>query len=387
MRAGRSMRRNFAKPEIATSSPVDTVAVISSVNDVKKASASRRVHSLSSASSFSSWLRFTFPPCDVGKCGVHRYTFAAGMWGSQAQFQGFFATRPSACQGWRVPPPVEVSDPADPRLADYVDLADPEFRRRVEADGDFFVAESPWSCGASWSRAGGSDPCSSPRRSTTAPPALSSPGSPPRCTSRPTRCCGGWSASISTAARSRRPIAGRSRGRPVLDGARRVAVLEKVNDYENLGVLFRTRPRSASTRCCSTRSAPIRCIAAASGSRSGTRSTAVDAGGLARRRAGRGFHHRSRSRPRPTRSDRRVEWPERSRAAARRRGPGSLRRVARGRRPPCAHPDAAGADSLNVATAAAIAFYAAAPAGGSRPVARRRKASALWINGIDDSTA
>ena len=39
--------------------------------------------------------------------------------------------------------PVLVSDPADPRLADYVDLADPDVRRRVEADRGFFIAESP----------------------------------------------------------------------------------------------------------------------------------------------------------------------------------------------------------------------------------------------------
>ena len=34
MRAGRSMRRNFAKPEIATSSPLATVSVMSSMSDV-----------------------------------------------------------------------------------------------------------------------------------------------------------------------------------------------------------------------------------------------------------------------------------------------------------------------------------------------------------------
>ena len=36
-----------------------------------------------------------------------------------------------------------VDDPADPRLADYVDLADPELRRRVETEAGFFIAESP----------------------------------------------------------------------------------------------------------------------------------------------------------------------------------------------------------------------------------------------------
>src|SRR4051812_23727045 len=36
-----------------------------------------------------------------------------------------------------------VADADDPRLADYVDLADPDVRRRVEPEGGFFVAESP----------------------------------------------------------------------------------------------------------------------------------------------------------------------------------------------------------------------------------------------------
>ena len=39
--------------------------------------------------------------------------------------------------------PLTVEDPDDPRLADYVDLADPDLRRRVEAAEGFFIAESP----------------------------------------------------------------------------------------------------------------------------------------------------------------------------------------------------------------------------------------------------
>ena len=38
---------------------------------------------------------------------------------------------------------VTIEDPDDPRLADYVDLVDPDLRRRVEAEGGFFIAESP----------------------------------------------------------------------------------------------------------------------------------------------------------------------------------------------------------------------------------------------------
>lgn len=39
--------------------------------------------------------------------------------------------------------PIPVDDARDPRLADFVGLADPDLRRRVEAERGFFVAESP----------------------------------------------------------------------------------------------------------------------------------------------------------------------------------------------------------------------------------------------------
>src|SRR5262249_39063527 len=42
-----------------------------------------------------------------------------------------------------MPDPTPVDDPDDPRLADYIDLADPVLRRRVESERGFFVAESP----------------------------------------------------------------------------------------------------------------------------------------------------------------------------------------------------------------------------------------------------
>src|SRR4029077_14372558 len=58
-RAGRSMRRNFAKPEIATSSPLATLAVMMSTSELTYPSASLREIWLSSANLLSSWLRFT----------------------------------------------------------------------------------------------------------------------------------------------------------------------------------------------------------------------------------------------------------------------------------------------------------------------------------------
>jgi tRNA G18 (ribose-2'-O)-methylase SpoU len=40
-------------------------------------------------------------------------------------------------------PAIEIHDADDPRLSDYVGLSDPDLRRRVEPAGGFFVAESP----------------------------------------------------------------------------------------------------------------------------------------------------------------------------------------------------------------------------------------------------
>lgn len=57
----------------------------------------------------------------------------------------------------------------------------------------------------------------------------------------------------------------------LIDGARTVAVLEGVNDHENLGRSFATRRGSASMRCCSAAAAPIRSTVAPSESRWATR--------------------------------------------------------------------------------------------------------------------
>jgi tRNA G18 (ribose-2'-O)-methylase SpoU len=38
---------------------------------------------------------------------------------------------------------VPIDRPDDPRIADYVDLSDPDLRRRVEEDRGFFIAEGP----------------------------------------------------------------------------------------------------------------------------------------------------------------------------------------------------------------------------------------------------
>ena len=56
----------------------------------------------------------------------------------------------------------------------------------------------------------------------------------------------------------------------VVDGARTVAVLEGVNDHENLGPSSATRRGSTSTRSCSAVAAPIRCTGARCAFRWGT---------------------------------------------------------------------------------------------------------------------
>ena len=118
-------------------------------------------------------------------------------------------------------------------------------------------------------------------------------------------------------------------------GARRVAVLQKLDDHENLGGCSATRPRSASTRCCSTPSAPIRSTAAACGSRSGTCCTVPWTRlGVARRAARAGFTLFALTpAPDATPLDA-VDWPERSRCCSARRARacrrGGSRRPTRG---------------------------------------------------------
>ena len=88
---------------------------------------------------------------------MHRYTKMRAMQGSRGIFQGFSSevgpgrmppsSEPDAsvepsCTVEPVPV-IHVADPDDPRLADYVGLADPQLRRRVEAERGFFIAESP----------------------------------------------------------------------------------------------------------------------------------------------------------------------------------------------------------------------------------------------------
>jgi tRNA G18 (ribose-2'-O)-methylase SpoU len=275
-----------------------------------------------------------------------------------------------------VHPPVDVTDPDDPRLADYVDLADPDFRTRVEADRGFFVAESPLvvrrllesgrrvrsvlvtpaqhaALAGAFERAGLDAPVY------VAPDAV-------------LRRVVGFHlhrGAVAAADRWALPAAG-----AVLQGARRVAILERVNDHENLGVLFRSAAALGvdavllDPEC----SDPLyrRCVRVSIGHvlrLPWTRVAALDEVRAA------GFTTFALT-PAPAATPiEAIEWPERAALLFGAEGPGlsdawlatADRRVRITMQP--------GADSLNVATAAAIAFYAAGAA--VKPTGGRRSAS------------
>jgi tRNA G18 (ribose-2'-O)-methylase SpoU len=174
------------------------------------------------------------------------------MLGSDADFSGFFAefgargvasTRAGTVD--RVPF-IRVDDPADPRLVDYVGLTDPQLRRRVEAERGFFIAESPLVVRAL---------IESGRvvRSVLVTPAQhgvladvldrldhhGDDGDVPVyvAADEVLRQVVGFDlhrGAVAAAERWPLPPVG-----AVLEGARRIAVLERINDYENLGGLFR----------------------------------------------------------------------------------------------------------------------------------------------------
>ena len=135
---------------------------------------------------------------------------------------------------------VTLEDPEDPRFADYVDLSDPDLRRRVEAERQFFIAESPLVV----RRLLGSG---RQVRSVLVTPAqyealsdiLDSAAMPVYVASDAVlRRVVGFDlhrGAVASAERWALPSVD-----VVVAGAQRIAVLERVNDHENLGVLFRS---------------------------------------------------------------------------------------------------------------------------------------------------
>ena len=139
--------------------------------------------------------------------------------------------------------PVRITDPADSRVDDYRSLHDAKIRRRMEEGGDgdpgFFVAEG----GHAVERL-----LASGRRLRSVlldrirlealGPALDGVDAPVLVADQPTlRAVAGFPVHRGVlAAADRWPLPDPG---AVLAGARRVAVLEDINDHENLGVIFR----------------------------------------------------------------------------------------------------------------------------------------------------
>ena len=156
---------------------------------------------------------------------------------------------------------------------------------------------------------------------------------------------------------------------PLLAAARRVLVLEGVNDHENLGALFRNAAGARGRRaCCSGRAAPTRSTAGRCGSRwatccgsrsSGCRPGRSCAAALA------GFTVLALA-PHPPSVPLSTVDPSAPRLALLlgAEGPGLTAEALAAADTRVRIPMAAGVDSLNVATAAAIALYHLRPEAG-----------------------
>ncbi len=135
--------------------------------------------------------------------------------------------------------PIEVTRADDPRIGDYVGLSDPELRRRVERDGNFFVAEGPLVVQTLLTTASRvRSVLATPRQYAALAPALASVDAPVYIAAPDImHATVGFDLHRGiVAAAERAPLPSLD---TVLAGARRIAVLEQVNDHENLGGLFR----------------------------------------------------------------------------------------------------------------------------------------------------
>src|ERR1700722_14217770 len=132
-----------------------------------------------------------------------------------------------------------IADPDDPRVGDYVGLSDPQLRRRVESERGFFIAESPLVVDA-FVRSG------RPVRSVLVTPAqhealadtLAGLAAPVYVAAPEIlRRVVGFDlhrGAVASGDRWPLPPAG-----SLVDGARRIAVVQKLGDHENLGGVFR----------------------------------------------------------------------------------------------------------------------------------------------------
>ncbi len=134
---------------------------------------------------------------------------------------------------------VAIDRADDPRIADYVGLSDPDLRRRVEGDGGFFIAEGPlvvrtllttsYRVRSVLVTPQQADALADVLAGIEAPVYVVAPA-----VMRETVGFNLHRGAVAAADRDPLPSVD-----TVLAGARRIAMLERVNDHENLGGLFR----------------------------------------------------------------------------------------------------------------------------------------------------
>lgn len=252
-----------------------------------------------------------------------------------------------------------VDDPEDPRLADYVDLTDPDVRRRVEGDRGFFIAESPLVV----------------RRLLASGRPLRSVLVTPRQHAAMADVLAGLAVPVYVAGPEvlrrvvgfdlhRGAVASAARWAlpayaDVLRGARRVVVLEKVNDHENLGLIFRSAAALGADAVLLDRecSDPLyrRSVRVSIGAVLTLPWTRVD---TVAEVLDEGFEGIAFTPDENAVAVDTLEWPYRCALLFGPEGPGLSRTWLDSARQRARIPMSAGMDSLNVATAVAIGLYA-----------------------------
>jgi tRNA G18 (ribose-2'-O)-methylase SpoU len=256
-------------------------------------------------------------------------------------------------------PIIPIADPSDPRLADYAGLTDPARRRRIEAEQGFFIAESPLVVRALVeSDRGVRSVLVTPAQHAALAETLESVDAPVYVADDAVlRQIVGFDL-------HRGAVAAGVRWEPpalddLLDGARRVAVVERLNDYENLGVLFRNAAAfGIDAVLLDTETAdPLyrRCVRVSIGHVLTVPWARVASLEDVRNRGFTLFALTPAPEAVPLGG---ISWPDRSAVMLGAEGPGLSRAWLDVADVQVRIPMRAGVDSLNVATAAAIAFYA-----------------------------
>jgi tRNA G18 (ribose-2'-O)-methylase SpoU len=132
-----------------------------------------------------------------------------------------------------------VDRPDDPRIADYVNLSDPDLRRRIEADRGFFIAEGPVVIRTLLTtNLRVRSVLVTPHQRAALGDVLDHVDAPVYLVEpevmRHTVGFNLHRGAVASVKRSPLPSL-----EAVVDGATRIAILERVNDHENLGALFR----------------------------------------------------------------------------------------------------------------------------------------------------